>query len=61
MKIVTVKPGLFEEVPLPSTLGSLRIEVASEKVIDCGVMDDDSYHLFVDADTDKGIKKAKCR
>jgi|ERR1044071_1720289 hypothetical protein len=59
MKMITVKSLLFEEILLPNEATSLRIEVAASDVIDCGVMDNDSYNLFVVADSDRNIKKAK--
>ncbi len=59
MNMVSISPGYFEEIPLRSDAEKLVIEVASDQVIDCGIMDDESYRAFADADSDQGIKKEK--
>jgi hypothetical protein len=59
MEIVSIRPGYFEEIPLRNDADTLVIEVASDRIIDCGIMDDESYRAFADADSDKGIRKEK--
>lgn len=59
MKLIKIKPALFEEVPLRSDLGKLHIEIVADDDIDCGILDDENYHLFVGADTEEDVKKLK--
>jgi hypothetical protein len=59
VKLVKIAPRLFEEVSLPSGAEPLNIEIAADDEIDAGIMDDENYRRFADADSDKGIKKAK--
>ena len=59
MNIVKVDSYLFQEVNLHFSGGPLEISVVATAEIDCGIMDDENYRKFCDADSDKGIKKAR--
>jgi len=57
MRLIKVEPELFQEILLPTTVHGLTIEVLAESDIVCGILDDENYQIFIEADSDTGIDK----
>lgn len=57
MQTVTVKKQLWKEIDLPYKGQTIRVEVACERVIDFGILNDSNAEAFSKASSDKGIEK----
>ena len=57
MRLIKVEPELFQEILLPTNLRGLTIEILAESTIVCGILDDENYQIFVNADSDTEIDK----
>jgi len=57
MRLIKVEPELFQEILLPTNFRGLTIEILAESNIVCGILDDENYQIFAEADSDTGIDK----
>lgn len=59
MKLIKIKPGLFEEAIINPDLGKVFIQIEADNDIDCGIMDDVNYNLFLGADSEEDVSTLK--